>query len=372
MQRAAPHLLEEQVCAPQNGEVVAPPLRLAFVGCGRVVEGLHLPALRQVPSIQVVGLHDVDADRCSQVARRENIERTYATFDDLLADAAIEAVAVCVPVREHAAAAERVLQAGRHLFVEKPLALTLPECDRLVMLAAAARTQAAVGFHMRWLDLVTAMRNRLPQVGTVEQIQTAFTSGDYFHDSPPAWLRSRELGGGVWIEEGIHHFDLWRALGGADVSEVSAFGVSRDWDDLLGVISGRLANGALVSTVLSNATGDTNELAVYGPRGRLSVSCYRLDGLEFIPYGSSSASASVRLQSLAFALGRLPARWRQSRQGGAHLAPYVRQWTAFANGIRNGRMPCASLEDGRAALRVSLAAVRSAEEGRTVRLADVP
>src|SRR6185503_8991603 len=106
-------------------------LGLGLIGCGTVARAQHLPVLRRVPELRVVAAMDVDATACRALAAQWSIPRCHATVDALLADPAVEAVAICVPATAHVDVAIAALDARKHVFMEKPIALSLGEADRL-------------------------------------------------------------------------------------------------------------------------------------------------------------------------------------------------------------------------------------------------
>ena len=122
----------------------APRIRLGIVGCGRVTETCHLPALAGLGQlIDVTALADVDEHRRRRVAGMFDIERTFAGVEQMLGDsAAIDALAVCTPAEHHADAVVAALDMGKHVLVEKPLALTLDDADRIVAAATAAAARS--------------------------------------------------------------------------------------------------------------------------------------------------------------------------------------------------------------------------------------
>jgi predicted dehydrogenase len=109
---------------------------VGIIGCGQAATISHLPALQHVPEVEVVALADVDADRLREVADRFQIQRRHESLATLLADPTIEAVGVCVPAERHLEVASAVLEAGKHLFLEKPIAVSLEDADRLIERAA--------------------------------------------------------------------------------------------------------------------------------------------------------------------------------------------------------------------------------------------
>src|SRR3989304_889775 len=129
----------------------AEPVKLGLIGWGGVAENIHLPALRHGADAHVVAAAETDPDRLNRVARRFHINDRYTHFLDLLANPAIEAVAICVPAQFHVDVALAALDAGKHLLIEKPLALSVEESDRLIERAARfPKLKIMVGFNMRW------------------------------------------------------------------------------------------------------------------------------------------------------------------------------------------------------------------------------
>ncbi|HYM09122.1 MAG TPA: Gfo/Idh/MocA family oxidoreductase, partial [Bryobacterales bacterium] len=91
------------------------PLRVGFVGCGRVTQSLHLPALQRLPIAEVVAAADADSACLQRTADRYRIAKRYADAQALIADPAVDVVAVCVPPRFHAEIALAALDAGKHV-----------------------------------------------------------------------------------------------------------------------------------------------------------------------------------------------------------------------------------------------------------------
>jgi predicted dehydrogenase len=345
-------------------------IRLAFLGCGRVTTELHLPALRHVPDIQVVALCDVDERRLSDTARPFNgvlIERDIAS---LLSNPVIEAVAVCTPPSQHAQHAIAVLESGKHLFVEKPLALTLADCDAILASAARGRASAVVGFNLRQHRLLRAARNIIQQgtLGRIELARSLFTTDIRLTRELPIWRDSRAQGGGVLFELGSHHFDMWRWLLGTEVAEVTAMSQSDGRDDSSVSLTARLSTGALATAQMSERTTPSNQIDVFGERARLRVSLYDFDGLEVSPLTNRPGSLGARAHAMARTVRALPAALRGLTTGGDYVATYAEEWRRFCGTLLRGHPPAATLEDGRAAARIAIAAADSATQGRAVRL----
>jgi predicted dehydrogenase len=257
------------------------------------------------------------------------------------------------------------------VFVEKPMALRRQDCDRIIHAAHRSDRTVLVGFNLRWHRLVRAARRAIARglVGPVESIQT--TLSGTFREPGTEWTRHRDQGGGVLIEKGVHHFDLWRYIGGTEVEEVCALSRPGDWDDQIAVVSARLANGALATSTLAESPAHSHELTVQGPKGRLSVCCLRFDGLVFSPASRFPGDLRGRLRRIAAAGRQLPYAVANRRSGGELLASYRAQWRHFCACVEDGKPAESTPEDALCALRVAAAAAEAAQRKATVLLAGV-
>lgn len=342
-------------------------LRIGVVGCGRAAASLHLPALARVRGASVVALADTDPGRLADLAARCPGAATYADSRALLSDARVDLVAVCVPVTQHAEIAAAALRAGKHLFVEKPLALTMEDCDRLVAearRAEAAGIRSAVGFNLRSHRLVRQAKELVAAgaLGEIELVRTLWTA-DWSGSTRPSWHASRAGGGGALIEIGTHQADLWRWLLDGEVETVEAMSRSSAFDDQTATLHVRMAGGTLVTAGVSQRTVSHNVVEVFGTRGSLRFSCYHGDSLEVATTGGPSAGALRRLRPLLQRASRLPGALRAARGGGDFRMSYVHEWERILSAISGGGPMPASVEDGRQAAAAVLAALRSAEEG---------
>jgi myo-inositol 2-dehydrogenase/D-chiro-inositol 1-dehydrogenase len=347
-------------------------LQLGFVGCGQVTANGHLRALQSLPAAKVVAVSDIDRNRLERVADGFGIERRYPDFLALLNDPAVEAVAVCVPAQSHVSIALAVLDAGKHLFIEKPLALSLDDSDRLIERANHSTAKIMVGFNLRWHRQTCQARSIIQKgtLGPVQVIRSILTSGTRFEENCPEWRKRRELGGGELFETAVHHFDLWCFLLQTEIEEVFAISRSGEWDDETAAITAQLANGVLASAVFSTRTGNSNDVDIHGQTGRLALSLVRFDGLEFLPGSNLPGDMQSRWGGIVRALTDLPRAALGARQGGDFIASYRAEWQYFIDCIRGGLPVDCSLADGRRALQVILAAMESASLGKPVKVAD--
>jgi predicted dehydrogenase len=350
------------------------PLKLGIVGCGRVTDTLHLPALQGLPQAEVVAVSDIDSDRLKSVADHFQVKNRFTDYRSLLDDGLIEAVAVCVPAQLHIEVALAALEAGKHVFIEKPLALSLGDCDRLIEKAKTVNKRAMVGFNLRYHRLVCEARKIIQQgvLGPIDAIRSNWTSAVRFHQNVPAWRNRRELGGGALFEIAVHHFDLFCFLIQSEIDEIYALSKSEQWADETVTITARLRNGVVATSVFSERTADTNEVEIYGRTGRLRVSLYRFDGLEFSSTSTVPGSIMSRFMNLVHVLKELPKGVSIMRHGGDFIMSYRYEWQHFTEAIQNDRPVESSLEDGRRALQIVLAATESANVGKPVKICPDP
>jgi len=354
--------------------VMSKTIKIGLIGCGRVSVNRHLPALKSLEEAEVVAAADVDGTRLNRVTDRFRIEKRFVDYMALLEDSTVEAVAICVPLQFHCEVALAALDAGKHLLLEKPLVMSLDEAYRLIGQAAKTDRKVLVGFNKRWHRLVRQAREivRQGRLGPVGLINTICSSGHDRH-SIPAWRLRREVGGGNFIENGSHFYDMWHFLLQSDVEEVRAVSRSTEkGDDEPGIVTARTADGVFLNCVLSDFLPDRNEVEIFGQDCILRVSLHRFDGLELIPLHSCAGDVRNRLRNMAHFFKELPHGILQARHGGDYNASFRAQWQHFIDCIRRDIPVECTLEDGRRALQVALAAVKSASEGQPVKVAHAP
>jgi predicted dehydrogenase len=110
------------------------PVRLALVGCGRIAQVAHLPALEKADGVKLIAVADPSEDVARAVARRYDLPKAYTDQAQVFADESVEAVLVAAPDRFHYPITAEALQAGKHVLVEKPLASTVAEAEALAEL----------------------------------------------------------------------------------------------------------------------------------------------------------------------------------------------------------------------------------------------
>ena len=345
-------------------------IRLGIIGCGRVAEERHLPPLLHMPEVRVVAVTDLDPARSARLADRLGAPLRLSDYRAVLDRSDVDAVAILTPAASHAEIGIAALDAGKHVLVEKPLALSLAECDRFIARAAQSPCKVVVGFNLRWHRLVRSAREFLNTgaLGRIKAIRSAYTH-DRLGDTAPDWHRKLDLGGGVSFNEAVHHFDLWRYFGGGDVEQIFSISIpSEFYEDETNTVTARLAGGVLATGVFSFRTGPTSEVEIYGELGRLCLSLYRFDGLEFYPTSKYPGDLGDRVKKTLASLGSLPQALPVLRRGGDFQATFDGLWRHFIDCILHDLPSQCTLEDGKNSLRVALAVIQSARSGMPVQV----
>jgi predicted dehydrogenase len=343
-------------------------LKIGLVGCGRAAETRHLPALASLPGAVVAGLADANHEPLHRVADRFGIKHRYEDYRRLLEEPSVGVIAVCVPAPSHAEVAIAAMNAGKHVLIEKPLAVSFEDSERI--LARAANSPALkimVGLNMRWHCFIRKGREiiRSGGLGRIRSVRSILSS---YHATVPDWGTRRCSGGGVLFELGVHHIDLWRYLLGSEVEEIYADTRSDCWDDEYAAVTARMADGTPVSSVLSQRGSEANEVEIYGEGGRLNISLYEFDGLEYVPMGCYPGDPRARARKAFQALRALPRGLRTMRSGSDFFQSYIAEWRHFLDAIvRDAPITEGTLIDGRRSLEAVLAATASTALRRPVR-----
>lgn len=347
-------------------------VRIGVIGCGKVAEERHLPALRFIPAVRVVAAADIDADRLSRVADQFGIDQRFTDYHAMLERDDVDAVAVLTPSQLHAEMGLAVLDTDKHLFIEKPLALTLADCDRLIARAMRFSRVAMVGFNLRWHRLVRRARAIVASgaLGQIKAIRSAYTHARNNRDAPE-WHRQRALGGGIILNEAVHHFDLWCFLLGSEVTQILAVSESSaQYEDETSVVNARMTSGVLAAGVFSLKTSPNSEVEIYGELGRLSLACYKFDGLEFFADTTYPGDIADRLRKMGNTLKEMPEVIPILRRGGDVAETFRAEWIHFVYCIRESRTPECTLQDGRRSLEIALAALDSISLQRAMQVAE--
>lgn len=190
-------------------------LRVGIIGAGAITQVAHLPVLRKLKGVQVVGICDTDMAKAKALADRFQVPDAYSDIEELLDYEQLDAVAICTPNHLHEPHVAAALAKGLHVLVERPLALTAPGVQRLLKLAEKKQRHLMVGMSHRYRSDVQIVRSFI-QSGELGRVESIRGSWHVFRPSRASlgWrLKRDESGGGAMMDLGQAILDLGLWLG---------------------------------------------------------------------------------------------------------------------------------------------------------------
>jgi predicted dehydrogenase len=331
-------------------------LRVGIVGTGAVAQLVHLPFCTNRRDVEVVALADTDLEKARALANRFEVPRVLAT-DELLQGDAVDAVILCTPNHLHEAEAVTALEAGKHVLVERPLALTPEGCRKVVSAAQAGDRTLVVGMSHRFRPDVAALRAFVAggELGEVYAGRVAWMNR-FVPMRKTKWRQNpEEAGGGALIDLGVQSLDLllW-VLGTPRVKRVSAV---MAWGDE------EVENAANVLMETDQGASLTLEV---------SWTCFAREDTHYVRVLGHEGSGQLPPLEIFKQLGGrpmdvTPEQGSPPRKGSRYLNAHRRQLDHFfraARGFAEVQLP----ETQEQVMAIIRAAYESAREGREVEL----
>ena len=328
-------------------------VRIGLAGLGRMGR-IHAASLAaRCPSAELACVFDADADLARQVAEQFGVPWA-ASYESILNNEHIDAVAIATPTGTHAELAVRAARAGRHVFCEKPISLDRQATVRAIDAVRAAGRVFQVGFHRRFDPDWAAVAGRI-QAGELGEVYLFRTSLRDMTPPKPEFLAGS---GGFFVDCTIHDLDTARWLAG-EVTEVTAHGSALSDPGFAEI--GDVDTAVLVLRFENGALGviDESRAAGYGYEASTEVMGSRATARIDDPY-----DRHYEWRTPGRASHGLPRDFEQ-RFGVA----YANELEHFARCVRDGLAPEPSAADALAAFDLARAAEQSWRSGRTVTVA---
>jgi predicted dehydrogenase len=341
------------------------PVRICLVGAGRAGKVHANSIVNFIPSTHLAAIVEAASETRQRVGDNYEID-PGARFDSLeaaLQSATFDAVVITTPTYTHADLAMMSAQAGKHIFLEKPMALSLTECDVIIQATRQAGVLLQLGFMRRFDPEFSVAASRI-EAGEIGQpmIVKSLTHGPGL---PPAWARDLNLSNGMLAEVNSHDWDCIRWLMGSNYeriyTEIANFkGFANQvespnfYDNALVTI--KFKNGGLgsISGVCPCGYGYDARVEIIGEKGILQIGQLQ---------GQAVVVCTNRNQGLITPIYRTwPERFAWA---------YIHEMRHFVDCIRTGSIPKASGEDGRWAVAGVLAATKSFLEQRPVNMIEI-
>ncbi len=330
-------------------------VNIGIIGAGRIGQ-LHASNLvHHIHNANVVAITDVNKTAAQETATKLGIPTVVDSHVALIAQPDVDAVLICSSTDTHAAFIGDAARAGKHIFCEKPIAFDLAEIDAALVAVDAAGVKLQIGFNRRFDANAQRMKAGIEagEVGTVHRLHIVS------RDPSPPPIAYVERSGGMFVDMTIHDFDMARFLMGCEATEIyTAAGVmvnpeiGEAGDVDTAVITLKFENGAIVTIDNSREAvyGYDQRMEVFGSAGSLESSNLRPD---YVTHRGGNAVSDAK--PLFFFLER----YNQS---------FIVELQAFVDAVTNDTAVPVSGLDGRVPVVMGLAARRSYDENRPVRM----
>jgi predicted dehydrogenase len=354
-------------------------VRIGLIGAG-LIGGTHSAVLRTIADarpgqVELVAVADPNAENRELFINLYRYEHAHADGHDLLQRADIDAVFVCTPTVFHAEIVGAASAAGKHLFCEKPLAMSHAEAMDMLAAVRGAGVRAQIGLVLRFSSIYTVMRDLLRSSDVGEPMAVVFRDDQVFpvrgiHHT--AWRKDRSLtAGGTLIEHGVHDLDLLTWFFGP-IARLRAWQQNRAGHP--GVEDYMAIELEFVSGLRAQLVNLWHDMIQRPSNRRLEIFCNRgffasdhdMVGDIVMQIGDGAEQrldVNAVLQRFDALLGRTDTRFRDW-----YAVPYLLQDLAFVEALLAGHDPAPGLEVGVEAQRIAEAVYRAAESGDEIEL----
>lgn len=332
-------------------------LNVGIIGAGRIGQ-VHAKSITyHIPQAKIVAISDIYYEGAEKVAESLGIPNAYEDYHEILNNPEIDAVLICSSTDTHADIAVEAAEAGKHIFCEKPVDLTVAKIKKVIAAVEKAGVKLQIGFNRRY-DHNFAEIKRLANDGKLGKLQTIKITS---RDPEPPSIDYVKVSGGIFLDMTVHDFDMARFIGG-EVEEVYAnaavtvdetIGEAGDVDTAL--IALKFKNGAIgvIDNCRKACYGYDQRLEVFGTGGQASAANDTPTNVSYI-----NENGNMTDKPLYFFLER-------------YMQSFTDEMTEFINAVQNDEPTKTTVNDGLEALRLGLAAKLSVKEHRPVKLSEI-
>ncbi len=330
-------------------------IKVALLGAGRIGK-VHARAVSAAEGATLVAVADAFPEAAESLAA--GYGASVRSIDEIAASEDVDAVVICTPTTTHADLIEQFARAGKAVFCEKPIDLSLDRVKTCLKTVEDLGALLMIGFNRRFDPHFRAVREAIDagRIGAVEMVQ--ITSRDP-GAPPPSYI---ETSGGIFRDMTIHDFDMARFLLGEDITTVYATG-----SVLVDPEIGKLGDYDSAMVVLTTGSGkqcsiSNSRRATYGYDQRVEV------------HGSTGAVAAENLRPVSIELATQEGYTRPPLHDffmTRYLDAYAAEIAVFIDAVESGRAPSPSGEDGLKALALAEAALKSVAERRAVGMDEI-
>lgn len=333
-------------------------LKLGVIGAGRIGK-VHVETLAQsVSEAEIVIIADINEAAAAELAGKFGIAKYSNSYVDVIENTDVEAVVICSSTDTHAQYIIAAAQAGKHIFCEKPVDLSIDKIKAALAAVEEAGVKLMVGFNRRFDPNFAKVRDMVDKGMVGDPHLLKITSRD--PAPPPAEYSA--VSGGMFCDMTIHDFDMARFIVGSEVTEVyanatclvdPAIGEAGDVDTA--IITLTFANGAI-------GVIDNSRKAVYGYDQRVEIF-----GTKGMVNADNNYPENHRYYSADSVSGSLPLNFFMDR----YTEAYANEMKCFCDAIFNNKPLPVSGHDGLMSVVIALAAKQSVAQKRPVAISEV-
>jgi predicted dehydrogenase len=253
-------------------------LRWGLIGTGDIARKRVAPALRDAPACELVAVSRARVELAEEFARAFGAPKWYPRWQDLLADPSVDAVYIATPVHVHAEQTIAAAAAGKHVLCEKPMAMDVAECDRMIDACRTHGVALGVAYYRHFYPPIARVK-RLIAAGEIGQpVVAQINAFERFNPAPGDprdWLvKKRQAGGGPMFDFGCHRVEVLMNLFGAvtDVRGLLAnVAFDREVEDTAAALL-RFESGVCATLTVTHAAIEPQDtLDVYGTTGSIHI-----------------------------------------------------------------------------------------------------
>ena len=234
-------------------------IKFALVGAGNLAKWAHLPALKKMSGASLRAVYSNNGARGKSYAMRFGANYASSDYEEILSDQDIDAIIISSRHKEHAAQAITALDAGKHVFIEKPMAITIEECQAIYRAVQRSGKQLMVGFNRRYAPYYVEIKSHLKNRTSPMVVSTRMNSPGIEN----GWAAESSQGG-VVVGEGCHFVDLMYWLTESEPVSVSAYGFGEhNVSATLKFADGSIGN--FIYTVVGSESSGGEMVEVFAP-----------------------------------------------------------------------------------------------------------
>lgn len=331
-------------------------IKFAVAGLGRIGK-IHLDNILQMEGVEVAAVMD-PSEQCQQYAKNKNIPLITSSYKDLMSMGDFSAIVICSPTNTHADYVEMAALAGKHVFCEKPLDLSLVRVLEVLNVVKKSGIKLMLGFNRRFDKEFKKVHELVKEGAVGEPHLVKITSRD--PSAPP--INYIKQSGGLFLDMTIHDFDMVRFVVGKEVAEVYAQGAVLT-DAAIGEVGD--IDTAVVTLTYTDGTLaviDNSRQAAYGYDQRIEVF-----GSKGMVQTNNNFHDSHRLYTVNGIKAALPLYFFLER----YALAYKTEMSEFVKGLTNGEPVPVDGMDGLLSLQIGLASMKSLKEKRPVKIEEI-